>query len=199
MTNSPGQTSRLRLLLVLAAGVLLACAAQRQVPLGDPSLGAGRYLTAYYRSPEFEVGPGRWRLPSWELGEISGLSRELAGQLLQDEIAAALADNGLLSQDHDGDFMLTGTVQRLRVASPFWRWLSGRGTVILEVRGELRRHQEVLFAFHDAVKISPPINPSHRPTSEPELLARLALRQFAVHLLNELLLPEKPAPAPQAP
>jgi hypothetical protein len=55
--------------------------------------------------------------------------------------------------------------------------------------GEIRRGQEVVFAFQDEVVIAPAINPRHRPTLEPDLIARQAVRRFVMNLLNELLLP----------
>jgi hypothetical protein len=89
--------------------------------------------------------------------------------------------------------IVSGVVDKFVVASPAWRFLSGRGHVDLRVAGEMRQGQEVVFAFQDHVSINPPVNPRHRPVLEPELLARLAVRRFTTDLLNELLLPPKNA------
>ncbi len=70
--------------------------------------------------------------------------------------------------------ILSGVVDRLVVASPTWRFFSGRGHADLRVLGEIRRGQEVVFAFQDEVTINPPVNPKHRPPLESDLIARLA-------------------------
>ena len=87
--------------------------------------------------------------------------------------------------------ILSGVVDRLVVASPTWRFFSGRGHADLRVLGEIRRGQEVVFAFQDEVTITPPVNPKHRPPLESDLIARLVIRHFTANLLNELLLPPK--------
>jgi hypothetical protein len=86
---------------------------------------------------------------------------------------------------------LSGVVDRLAVASPTWRFFSGRGNASLRVAGEIRREQEVVFAFQDDITINPPVNPKHRPALEADLIARLAIRRFTADFLNELLLPPK--------
>ena len=86
---------------------------------------------------------------------------------------------------------LSGVVDRLAVASPTWRFFSGRGNASLRVAGEIRREQEVVFAFQDDITINPPVNPKHRPPLEADLIARLAIRRFTADFLNELLLPPK--------
>jgi hypothetical protein len=87
--------------------------------------------------------------------------------------------------------VVSGVVDKFVVASPVWRFLSGRGHVDLRVEGEMRQGQEVVFAFQDQVSVNPPVNPRHRPVLEPELMARMAVRRFTTNLLNELLLPPK--------
>ena len=84
---------------------------------------------------------------------------------------------------------LSGVVEGFEVAAPLWRFFSGKGHVDLQVSGAIHRGTEVVFAFHDEVVINPPVNPRHRPTLEPDLMARLAVRRFTANLLNELLLP----------
>jgi hypothetical protein len=86
---------------------------------------------------------------------------------------------------------LSGVVDRLVVASPAWRFFSGKGHAELRVSGEIRRGQEVVFAFQDEVIVNPPINPKHRPPLEADLIARLAIDRFTTNFLNELLLPPK--------
>lgn len=168
----------------------LACAGPRPWPQTAPPLQPGRYLTAYYRSPDLHLMAARWRLGDWQLQQLQGLSPEQALALLRAELTAAFAANGLVFQEGEADYVVSGTVNRWQLSPPFWRWLSGRGTVILEVTGEIRRQQELVFAFYDRLKLTPAINPRRQPTLEPELLARLAARRFAANLLNELLLPE---------
>ncbi len=117
-------------------------------------------------------GPAKPRENSADLLGIPGTPREGQGKSIPTVI-------------------VSGVVAKFVVASPAWRFLSGRGHVDLVVVGEMRRGREVVFAWQDEVTINPPVNPKHRPTLEPDLMARLAVRRFTTDLLNELLLPPK--------
>lgn len=185
------------LLLFLCLG---GCARSRSWPQISPPLQPGRYLTAVYRSPSLQVGASRWQLRDWQFLEVSGLTVEQAQALFLAELTTALTANGLaVVPTGEADHVLSGTVHHWQVSSPFWRWLAGRGRVVLEVSGEVRQQQELVFAFSDRVVLTPAINPRRQPTLEPELLARLAARRLAADFLNELLLPPEPVQPPAPP
>jgi hypothetical protein len=165
------------------------------------ALQPGRYLEKYYRSPNLNPTAGEYQVETFPLEQVSGLGQEQAKALFQDELLKALAANGLKVGQEKPRFVLAGTVDRLQVASSSWRFFSGRAQAELRVTGEIRQGQEVVFAFQDRVEINPPVTPRHRSTLEPDLIARLVVRGFVTHLLNELLLPERgesPASVPAA-
>lgn len=88
---------------------------------------------------------------------------------------------------------MSGVINRIEVASPTWRFFAGRAQADLRVSGEIRRGNEIVFAFLDEVKINPPVNPKHRPPLESDLIVRLVIHRFTENFLNELLLPAKNA------
>lgn len=117
-----------------------------------------------------------------------GLSQAQASAIVQEELRQALQANGLRVVDGQPEAVLSGQVHRFQVASPAWRFFSGRGWARLEAHVEIRQGQDIVFACQDQVTVNPAVNPRHRPTLEPELLARQAARRLAANILNELLL-----------
>jgi hypothetical protein len=169
------------------------------------ALQPGRFLQKYYRSPHLDPTAGEYQVEAFPVEQVRGLGQEQARALFQEELLKALAANGLKVGQEKSRFILGGKVDRLQVASPSWRLLSGRAQAELRVAGEIRQGQEVVFAFQDQVAINPPVTPRHRPTLESDLIARLVMRQFVANLMNELLLPVRdewqanvPAAAPPA-
>jgi hypothetical protein len=177
-------------LFFCGALVLCGCApAWQPAGLAGVALQPGRYLQKYYRSPDLDPVAGGYQVEAFPVEQVRGLSLDQARALFNEELVRAMAANGLKVNEEKPLFGLSGAVDRFAVASPAWRFLSGRGQADLRVVGEIRRGQEVVFAFQDEVSINPQVNPRHRPALEPDLIARQAARRFAMNLLNELLLP----------
>jgi hypothetical protein len=184
----------------------------------------GRYLQKYYRNPHFEPATAVYQVEPFSVEQVTGIGPEQARVLFHEELLKAMIANGLqVSQteapagrqkpkESPADLLgitgtpregqgkstptviVSGVVAKFVVASPAWRFLSGRGHVDLVVVGEMRRGREIVFAWQDEVTVNPPVNPKHRPTLEPDLMARLAARRFTTDLLNELLLLPKKEP-----
>lgn len=190
-------------LLLLGGGVttVCACLAHRPMPVAAPGLDRARYVQSAYRTPGFKPSAIEYLLEPLPVALTQGIEPEEAAQVFYEELVQAMQANGLRVNQGNAEAILSGQVERFTVASPVWRFLSGRGQAQLQVRGEIRRGQEVLFAFQDAVKVNPPVNPRYRPALEPNLLARQAARRLATNVLNELLLPlrhqEEEAQLPQ--
>jgi hypothetical protein len=185
--------SKIQVWLALFLGGVLVmggCApAWQPTSLEGVALQPGRYLQKYYRSPDLDPVAGGYQVEVFPVEQVRGLGTGQAGVLFNEELVKAMAANGLPVNQEKHQFVLSGAVDRFAVASPTWRFFSGRGHADLRVVGEIRRGQEVVFAFQDEVAINPQVNPRHRPTLEPDLIARQAARRFAMNLLNELLLP----------
>ncbi len=184
--------TRIRYWLTLFfCGVLLlsGCApAWQPAGFGGLALQPGRYLQKYYRSPELDPAAAVYQVEAFPVEQVTGLSVEKARVLFNEELLKAMAANGLRVSPEKPQLVLSGVVDRFSVASPTWRFLSGKGNAELRVVGEIRQGQEVVFAFQDEVAINPAVNPRHRPALEPDLIARQAARRFAMNFLNELLL-----------
>ena len=177
-------------LLCWGAVFLGGCAPAWQAPgLADLELQPGRYIKRSYRSPEFVPTAGAYQVQTFPVDQVRGISSGTAQTLFNEELLRALQANGLRVNQAGPTFALDGQVHRFAVASPVWRFVSGRGQAHLRVAGEIRRGQEIVFAFQDDIDIAPAVNPRHQPPLEPDLIARLAARRFAVNLLNEMLLP----------
>ncbi|MDD3581326.1 MAG: hypothetical protein PHW74_09925, partial [Desulfobacca sp.] len=58
-------------------------------------LTSGRYLTAYYQSPDFKPIPGSYRLEDFSFEQVTGVDKSLAERLFREELVAALENNGL--------------------------------------------------------------------------------------------------------
>ncbi len=184
-----------RLLRGLLLGYLLAllsgCGAARPPMLAGPQLQPGRYVQYVYRSPEFQPATVSYRVERLPVEFSRGVSSQQAEDLVQEALLVAMQNNGLRLAPTDAAANMTGRVERFVVSSPLWRFLSGRGAAHLQVRGEIRQQQEVVFAFADQVAINPPVNPRQQPPLEQELLARQAADRLAMNVLNELLLPPR--------
>lgn len=192
-------------LLAWGLAALCACAAARPGGGAGQDLEPGRYLQQVYRSPELQPAAMGYTVAPLPVVLAQGISAQEAATVLQEELLQALQANGLRVNRGNPDAALSGQVERFTVAAPLWRFLSGRGQAQVRVRGEIRRGQEVLFAFQDEVTVNPAVNPRHKPALEPNLLARQAARRLAMNLVNELLLPPRQAagevnlPEPQPP
>jgi len=183
--------SQFRLALIFCGALLLSGCAPAWQPtgLGGIALQPGRYLQKYYRSPELDPAAAVFQVEAFPVERVAGLSQEEARHMFNEELLRAMTANGLKVSREKPQLVLNGVVDRFSVASPTWRFLSGKGRADLRVVGEIRRDQEVVFAFQDEVAIAPAVNPRHRPVLESDLIARQAVRRFAMNFLNELLLP----------
>lgn len=193
--------NQFRLALIVWGALLLSgCApAWQPTTVGGITLQPGRYLQKYYRSPELDPAAAVFQVEAFPVERVAGLSREEAGRLFNEELLKAMAANGLKVSPEKPQLVLNGVVDRFTVASPTWRFLSGRGHADLRVVGEIRRDQEVVFVFQDEVAIAPAVNPRHRPVLESDLIARQAVRRFASNFLNEMLLPPAGKPGDSVP
>lgn len=149
----------------------------------------GRYLTLYYSSPDFKPAQLSYRLEVFPLEQVQGLDPSLAARLFQEELATAMANNGLELKAVQASCTLSGAVSRLYLRGPTLRFLTGKSHATLSVAGVIRRGPEIVFAFQDLVNLTLPINPRHPSTLEGELIARQLVHRFISNLLNEMLLP----------
>ncbi|MBM4287074.1 MAG: hypothetical protein FJ135_02795 [Deltaproteobacteria bacterium] len=190
-----------RLVFVLCGALVWAGCAKAWQPsdFAGLELQPGRYLHNYYRSPGLDPAAAVYEVGPFAMERVAGLSQEQASRLFNEELVQAMEANGLRVRGEKPELIINGRVARFAVASPFWRFFSGRGHADLRVEGEVRQGQEVVFAFQDQVSIAPPVNPRHRPALEPELIARQAARRFAKNFLNELLLPPDSGPGENPP
>jgi|GEM_PF-3544207 len=195
--SAPGEDPKRRRLkrwLLPFCGVLLTLSACAGAPPsgGDLSyLQAGRYVDRVYRSPSLNPAALSYRIEPLPVTFSQGLNQQEAADLFNAALVQTMQANGLEVTADQQAAVLSGQVEKFTVASPAWRFLSGRGQVEIQARGEIRQGQEVVFAFQDRVKINPAVNPRHQPALERDLLARQAARRLAVNLLNELLLPPR--------
>jgi len=155
----------------------------------------GNYLTGFARGADFQPVGQSFRVTAFPLDQVFGIEPEVAGQLFQEEMAAALAANGLNAGKEQPGCTVSGAIDHLSLRSPFIRLLTGKSHADLSVSGAISQGENVVFAFQDRVSFTVLVSP-RQPPLEPSLLARRAFRQFAHNLLNELLLPPSPAPRP---
>ncbi|MGQ9920057.1 MAG: hypothetical protein ACUVRZ_01880 [Desulfobacca sp.] len=172
--------------------VLCACTAARPVVGDGQWLAPGRYVQQVYRSPALSAASLEYTVAPLPVSFARGIGPAEAASLTQEELLQALQANGLRVNQDSPEAILSGQVEHFTVAAPLWRFLAGRGQARVRLRGEIRRGQEVLFAFLDDVTVNPAVNPRHQPAQEPNLLARQAARRLAMNLVNELLLPPQP-------
>jgi hypothetical protein len=176
--------------LVLALGlVCLGGCVPKLLPAVPPSLTLqpGRYLTAYYRAPDFNPAQATYILKPFPVETIQGFSANTFQTLFMQELTQAWQANGLRIVPQ-GDTVLSGVVQYVALRGTTLRIIRGRIDAVLIVSGVITRGDNTLFACQDRISLSSPVNPGPSAPKEKELLLRLAARTFADHLLNELLL-----------
>jgi hypothetical protein len=181
----------------LAAAMVLFClwgCAPRLAPATPEgvTLAPGRYLTAYYRAPDFTPAQATYRLSAFEVETARGVDGDAFKALFMEELTLAFRANGLKLSE-TGDTVVGGTVQYVAIRGAALRFLRGKIDADLVVSGVITRGGETLFAAQDRISLSSPVNPGPPAPKERELLLRQAARTFAVHLLNEMLLYWPPA------
>jgi hypothetical protein len=150
------------------------------------TLTPGRYLTAYYRAPDFAPAQATYVLTPFPVEMAQGTPADVQALFMQ-ELTRAWRANGLKISPQ-GDTDLTGGIQYVAVRGTALRFLTGKIDADLVVSGAISRGDVTLFAFQDRVSISSPVNPGPQAPKESELLLRQAARTFAGDLLNEMLL-----------
>ena len=183
----------LGLWLALAMAGVAACVPRLMpaVPAGVV-LTPGRYLTAFYRDPAFAADRAAYVIQPFTVEPAPGVAAETLQSLLQEELTRAWQANGLKLSPR-GETVVAGTVQYVDLSGASLRWLTGKIATNLVVSGAITRGGETVFAFQDRLHLASPINPGPPAPKEAELLLRTAVRTFAAHVLNELLLYEPPA------
>ena len=181
------------LVLVLCLLGLWGCA-PRLAPATPPgvALEPGRYLTAYYRAPDFTPDQAAYVLTPFKVATAQGVAADTFQTLFMEELTQAWRANGLKLSDQ-GDTVVDGVVQSVAVRGAAFRFLSGSIDTDLVVSGAITRGGDTLFACQDRITMSSPVNPGQPAPKEDELLLRQAARTFASHLLNEMLLYWPPA------
>lgn len=153
----------------------------------DIALQPGRYLTAYYRAPDFEATQATYSLSPFTVAGAQGVAPDTFQTILQDELRRAWQANGLKATPQ-GDAVLTGTVQQITVRGGSIRFIIGKIWSDLTISGALIRGDQTLFAFQDRVHLTSPVTPGWPAPKEDELLLRQVARTFVSHLLDEILL-----------
>jgi hypothetical protein len=156
------------------------------------ALSPGRYLTAYYRAPDFTPAQGTYALTLFPVETAQGVAADAFQGLFMEELNQAWRANGL-KLSPQGDTVVNGAVQFVAIRGAAWRFLRGRIDADLVVSGAITRGNDTLFACQDRISLSSPVNPGPPAPKEDELLIRQAARTFAIHLLNEMLLYWPPA------
>jgi len=178
----------LGLMAALTMMLIWGCAPRMApTPMGGVAWQPGRYVTASYRAPDFTANRTDYALEPFTVPAAQGVDPEAFQAQLQAELSRAFQANGL-KLDPDGDTVLSGTVSRLAIRGASLRFIFGKITAELTVEGRVSRGAETLFAFQDRISLTSPVNPGPPAPKEKELLLNQAVRTFASHLLNELLL-----------
>jgi hypothetical protein len=152
----------------------------------------GRYLTAYYRAPDFIPAQATYVLTPFPVERAQGFPADVFQGLFMQELTRAWQANGL-KLSGQGETVLTGVVQLVAVRGGALRFFRGKIDADLVVSGAITRGGDTLFAFQDRFRLSSPVNPGPPAPKEDDLLLRQAAQTFATHLLNELLLYGPPA------
>jgi hypothetical protein len=183
----------LSLVLALCLACLWGCVPRLSpaVPAGV-TLQPGRYLTAYYRAPDFTLAQATYALTPFSVETAQGFPADTFQTLFMQELTQALQANGL-KLGLQADTVLSGVVQYIAIRGTTFRFIRGRIDADLVVSGAITRGGDTLFAYQDQISLSSPVNPGPAAPKEDELLLRMAARTFADHLLNELLLYWPPA------
>jgi hypothetical protein len=156
------------------------------------ALTPGRYLTAYYRAPDFIPAQTAYVLSPFTVETAQSVAADTFQSLFMEELTQAWRANGL-KLSHQGDTVIDGVVQFVALRGTAFRFLRGRVNADLVVSGAITRGGDILFACQDRISLSSPVNPGPPAPKEDELLLRQAARTFAIHLLNEMLLHWPPA------
>jgi hypothetical protein len=193
MTMRMRKCTSLGLMVALCLACLWGCVPR--LPPATPAgvtLQPGRYLTAYYRAPDFTPAQATYALTPFPVESAQGVPAETFQNLLMQELTQAWQANGL-KPSAQGDTVVSGVVQFVAMRGALYRFIRGKLDANLVVSGAITRQGDTLFAFQDRISLSSPVNPGPPAPKEDELLLRQAARTFAVHLLNELLLYWPPA------
>jgi hypothetical protein len=178
----------LGLLAALALWCIWGCAPRLAPTLpAGLALQPGRYLTSYYRAPDFDPAHTAYALEPFRVETAQEVDPETFQSQFQEELSRAFKANGL-KIDPKSPTVLSGSVQQVQIHGAAFRFLAGRITASLTVQGTISRGDEILFAFQDRLRVSSPVNPGAPAPKERELLLGQAARTFAAHLMNELLL-----------
>jgi hypothetical protein len=181
-------------LVVVLCLLLQAACAPRLAPATPEgvALTPGRYLTAYYRAPDFTPARAAYVLTPFKVETAQGVAADTFQALFMEELTQAWRANGLKLSEA-GDTVVGGVVQFVQVRGAAYRFIRGRIDADLVVSGAITRGGDTLFACQDRITLSSPVNPGPPAPKEDELLLRQAARTFASHLLNEMLLYWPPA------
>jgi hypothetical protein len=183
------------LVLVAALGLVAQTGCAPRLAPATPegvALAPGRYLTAYYRAPDFTPARSAYVLTPFTVETAQGVAADTFQTLFREELTQAWRANGLKLSEA-GDTVVDGVVQWVAVRGTAFRFIRGRIDADLVVSGAITRGGDTLFACQDRITISSPVNPGPPAPKEDELLLRQAARTFATHLLNEMLLYWAPA------
>jgi hypothetical protein len=188
MTMGIRKRTSLGLIAALSMVCLWGCV-PRLAPATPPgvALSPGRYLTAYYRAPDFTPAQATYILAPFEVSTAQGVAADSLQGFFMEELTLAWRANGLKVLPQ-GDTVVNGVVQYVAVRGAALRFLTGKIDADLVVSGAITRGGDTLFACQDRISLSSPVNPGPPPPKEAELLLRQTARTFAVHLLNEMLL-----------
>lgn len=181
----------------LVAALCVVClwgCAPRLAPAtpGGVALSPGRYLTSYYRAPDFNPAKGTYVLKPFPMETVQGVAPDLFQGFFMEELTQAWRANGLKVADQ-GDLAVSGVVQYAAVRGASLRFLRGKIDADLVVSAAITRGGDIQFACQDRISLGSPVNPGAPAPKEDELLLRQAARTFATHLLNEMLLYWPPA------
>jgi hypothetical protein len=184
----------LGLVLALCLICLWGCCGHWLPPAVPPgvTLQPGKYLTAYYRAPNFHPVQATYILTPFTVETAQGFLADAFQTLFMQELTQAWQANGLKISPQ-GDTDVNGTIQSVAICGRTLRFVRGKIDASLLVSASITRGNDTLFACQDRIDLSSPVNPGPPAPKEDELLLRHAARTFAVHLLNELLLYWPPA------
>jgi hypothetical protein len=181
--------------LVLAMSLVCHWGCVPRLPPATPAglvLVPGRYLTVYYRAPDFSPAQATYTLTPFPVQMAQGFPADAFQGLFMQELTRAWRANGL-KLSGQGETVLAGVVQLVALRGAALRFFRGKIDADLVVSGTITRGGDTLFAFQDRFSLSSPVNPGPPAPKEDDLLMRQAARTFATHLLNELLLYWAPA------
>jgi hypothetical protein len=193
MAMSMRRCTSLGLILALCLVCVWGCV-HRPSPAVPPgvTLQPGRYLTAYYRAPDFAPAQAAFVLTPFSVETAQGFPPGAFQALFMQELTQAWQDNGL-KLSPEGDTNVGGVIQAVAICGRAFRFIRGKIDASLVVSASITRGDDILFACQDRISMSSPVNPGPPAPKEDELLLRQAARTFAVHLLNEMLLYWPPA------